>query len=495
MPGYRRAGRLQRCAWCFWQGCEAGTVAVAAVRRPGGDARCSSQTAPLGRAAGGQSPHTLSPTEPAGAALPRPPGQPRCHLAPKATLAGRMEQWLPQARRGGLPPPAPTAASLQACRPRRAKSPIAPRSRPRAAAAPARPAAGRARKAGPRLLLPLRPQEGPRRPSLRRLTTVPAEATAVSTRPLQSALTGERRPRDHGGVLFVLSLVARIVPGSASALFASRLACLWLPTLEQPDSKRCSRPSTAPPPANSQLVVPLPPPFLPSLASRPCSTPRRSDVRGDIGQPSRRFMRSSQGDSEGDARRSARGSSSSARSRSRRSRGRSGGDGGSSGGGGGGRGGGGGDDDDDDEDDEADDDAVIWGTTVRVGDATRAFRAFVRGFGAGVPSAADPHAQLAKYQRVSRGSAAPRAPSRTHRPGALDAPALGARSGAALHTWGCGRVPGRYPAFGRAPPSRGPIAAMAPAPPPSHGSHALPRVPSTGPRRCCWSSPTRKRPT
>ena len=123
-------------------------------------------------------------------------------------------------------------------------------------------------------------------------------------------------------------------------------------------------------------------------------------MRGDIGQPSRRFMRSSQGDSEGDARRSARGSSSSARSRSRRSRGRSGGDGGSSGGGGGGRGGGGGDDDDDDEDDEADDDAVIWGTTVRVGDATRAFRAFVRGFGAGVPSAADPHAQLAKYQRV-----------------------------------------------------------------------------------------------
>lgn len=44
---------------------------------------------------------------------------------------------------------------------------------------------------------------------------------------------------------------------------------------------------------------------------------------------------------------------------------------------------------------------MIWGTTVRVGDATRAFRSFVRGFGAGVPSSSDPHGELAHYQRVS----------------------------------------------------------------------------------------------
>jgi len=107
-------------------------------------------------------------------------------------------------------------------------------------------------------------------------------------------------------------------------------------------------------------------------------------------------LRSSQGDSE-------RGSGSLGSPRSRRSGRNTGGGSGSGGSAGGGGAGGssGGGDDEDGEEDAARDDAVIWGTTVRVGDATRAFRSFVRGFGAGVPSSSDPHGELAHYQRVS----------------------------------------------------------------------------------------------
>lgn len=43
---------------------------------------------------------------------------------------------------------------------------------------------------------------------------------------------------------------------------------------------------------------------------------------------------------------------------------------------------------------------MIWGTTIRVGDATRAFRGFVRGFGTSVPTSSDPRGQLSHYQRV-----------------------------------------------------------------------------------------------